>query len=98
MPQKRDGPAQRIVLHLRKLTMYNLLFVAAVASATYLLALAFHRLYLHPLAKFPGPKLAALSRWYEFYYDVALRGQFTFHVQELHRRYGTITTLNAGRC
>lgn len=55
----------------------------------YLIAGAIYRLYLSPLAKFPGPKLAALTLWYEFYFDVILRGQFTFHIQELHKRYGT---------
>jgi hypothetical protein len=33
-------------------------------------------------------KLAALSRWYEFYYDVYLDGIFTFHTQDLHEKYG----------
>lgn len=55
----------------------------------YVVAGAIYRLYLSPLAKFPGPKLAALTLWYEFYFDVILRGQFTFHIQELHKRYGT---------
>ena len=55
----------------------------------YVIGLAVYRLYLHPLAKYPGPKLAALSRWYEFYYEVLpLKGQFTFHIQDLHRKYG----------
>jgi hypothetical protein len=54
----------------------------------YLVSLAIYRLYLSPLAKFPGPKLAALSKYYEFYYEVVKRGQFTFHVQELHKKYG----------
>ena len=54
----------------------------------YLLSLAFYRLFLHPLAKFPGPKLAALSKWYEFYYEVPSKGQFTFHIQKLHKIYG----------
>jgi hypothetical protein len=54
----------------------------------YIVTLAIYRLYLSPLAKFPGPKLAALSKYYEFYYEVVKRGQFTFHIQELHKKYG----------
>ncbi|OJD34608.1 cytochrome p450 [Diplodia corticola] len=60
----------------------------------YLIAGAVYRLYLSPLAKFPGPKLAALTLWYEFYFDVVLRGQFTFHIRELHKRYGPIVRIN----
>jgi hypothetical protein len=26
--------------------------------------------------------------WYEFYYDVILRGRYTFKIQQLHRKYG----------
>ena len=59
----------------------------------YLIALYGYRLYLHPLAKFPGPKLAALSRWYEIYYEIICRGQFTFHIQDLHKKYGLSPTL-----
>jgi hypothetical protein len=58
------------------------------AYAAYLLGLVIYRLYFHPLAKFPGPKYAAISRWHEFYYEVVLKGQFTFKVQELHKQYG----------
>lgn len=65
-----------------------LLLGTTVASLLYLVGLAVYRLYLSPIAKFPGPKLAALSRWYEFYYDCVLPGQFTFHIQELHKQYG----------
>jgi hypothetical protein len=61
---------------------------AAAIWLAYLIALGFYRLYLSPIAKFPGPKLAALSLWYEFYYEVVLKGQFSFHIQELHKRYG----------
>ena len=54
----------------------------------YLTTLAFYRLFLHPLAKFPGPKLAALSRYYEAYHDLVHNGQYTFKIAELHRQYG----------
>lgn len=66
----------------------TLLGVLGISWLFYLIGLAIYRLYLSPIAKFPGPKLAALSRWYEIYYEVILKGQFTFHIQELHKRYG----------
>ncbi|KAF8857866.1 cytochrome P450, variant [Acephala macrosclerotiorum] len=59
----------------------------------YLAGLALYRLYISPLAKFPGPKLAALSQWYEFYYDVVLGGKFIFQIQELHKQYGPIVRI-----
>ena len=61
-----------------------------LAFVAYLALLAIYRLYLSPIAKFPGPKLAALSNWYEFYYDVIRQGQFTWHIQELHKQYGEL--------
>ena len=67
----------------------SFLSLAAVFFA-YLVLLAVYRLHFSPIGKFPGPKLAALSRWYEFYYEVILRGQFTFHIAELHKKYGKI--------
>lgn len=54
----------------------------------YLVGLGIYRLYFSPLAAYPGPKLAALSNWYEFYWDVIQQGQFTFHIQQLHLKYG----------
>jgi hypothetical protein len=62
--------------------------IAVVTWATYLLGLVVYRLYFHPLSKFPGPRYAALSRWHEFYYEVVKKGQFTFVVQEYHKKYG----------
>ena len=47
-----------------------------------------HRLYLSPIAKFPGPKLAALTLWYEFYHDVVRGGQYGFKIADLHDQYG----------
>lgn len=55
----------------------------------YLVVLAIYRLYLAPSAKFPGPRLAALCYWYEFYYDVwPHEGQYTWKIRQLHDKYG----------
>ncbi|KAL0930663.1 cytochrome p450 family protein [Colletotrichum truncatum] len=63
---------------------------ATVLFLTYIICLAVYRLYLSPLAKFPGPKLAAFSNWYEFYHDVVRPGKFATHIQSLHKQYGPI--------
>jgi hypothetical protein len=65
--------------------------IEAIAALLSLLTVvgALRRLYFHPLAHIPGPKLAALTWWYEFYYDVVQQGRYIFKIQELHRQYGT---------
>ena len=68
---------------------WQLLLYFGGAVAGYYVWVTFYRLYLHPLAHFPGPKLAAISRWYEAYYDVVQGGQYTFKIAELHKEYGT---------
>ncbi|KAH9900134.1 cytochrome P450 [Xylariomycetidae sp. FL2044] len=57
---------------------------------TYCLGTAVYRLYLSPLAKFPGPKLAALTSYYAAYYDLIRGGQYIWAVEEMHRKYGPI--------
>lgn len=64
------------------------LFLGAVVA--YYIILALYRLFLHPLARFPGPRLAAISRWYEGYYDVILGGQYTLKIADLHKEYGAL--------
>ena len=48
----------------------------------------FHRLWSSPLAKFPGPRLAALTTWYQFYFDVVKDGRLPWHLAHLHEIYG----------
>jgi len=70
------------------LMLLSLTAFGGVLLVSYLIALSFYRLVFSPLAKFPGPKLAALSLWYEYYYDVVKRGQYTFKIKEMHEKYG----------
>lgn len=66
----------------------------AATALVYFASLVFYRLFLHPLAKFPGPKLAAITRYYEGYFDVILNGQYTFKIAQLHRQYGPIVRIS----
>jgi hypothetical protein len=68
------------------LPMSAVLIVLEAVLVVYLVAGAIYRVYLSPLAKFPGPKLAALTLWYEFYYDVWLGGQYIWKIRELHEQ------------
>ncbi|KAK4206663.1 putative cytochrome P450, putative EED11494.1 cytochrome P450 [Rhypophila decipiens] len=65
-----------------------------VALGVYLVSTWTYNLFFHPLAGFPGPKLAAASRWYEFYYDVIKRGQYVYKIEEMHKSYGPILRIN----
>lgn len=67
--------------------------IFATSCFVYLASLVFYRLLLHPLAKYPGPKLAAVTRYYEGYYDVVRNGQYTFRIAEMHKQYGIITCI-----
>ncbi|KAI1778090.1 trichodiene oxygenase [Hypoxylon cercidicola] len=70
-------------------------FAAVVASGVVFVAtIVFYRLFLHPLAIFPGPKLAAATRGFEAYYDVVRKGQYTFKIAELHKKYGPIVRIS----
>lgn len=68
--------------------------VLAITLSAYFLITWIHRLYFSPIAKFPGPKLAALTFWYEGYWDIIRQGRYTWKIQELHRQYGPIIRIN----
>ena len=54
----------------------------------YLLAGILYRLYVCPLARIPGPKVAAITGFYELYYDIFQGARFPWKLQELHDTYG----------
>lgn len=59
------------------------------AMILFMISGAFSRLYLHPLARFPGPLLAALTGYYQTYFDIVKGGELIPQLQKLHERYGT---------
>ena len=67
------------------------LTLAVLAAFSYLVALACYRIYFHPISHIPGPKLAAVTYWYQSYYDVWPHwGRFLWKARDLHAQYGPI--------
>lgn len=77
------GSAQSIIVLL--LGFYLLSWIITVA----------YRLYFHPLAKFPGPKLAGATYLYEAYYDLyPHKLRYLWQIEKLHQQYGPIVRIN----
>lgn len=66
------------------LSLFGCFFLAVCFRTTY-------NIWFHPLARFPGSKLAAATAWNEVYYDLIKSGggQFTWEIDRMHDRYGT---------
>lgn len=73
---------------IKQMTFIKIMETVVVLSLVFTIGEAFHRFYLHPLAHIPGPKLAALTSWYEFYFDVVRQWKYVFEIQGLHEEYG----------
>ncbi|KAB2572470.1 cytochrome P450 [Lasiodiplodia theobromae] len=69
----------------------RLLLVSAVAVLVFYLGLAIRRLWFHPLAKYPGPRLAAITNVpYSIDY---LSGRQPYRLLKLHEKYGPIVRI-----
>jgi cytochrome P450 len=66
------------------------ILVLLTCVLAYSISLTIYRLYFHPLCKFPGHKLAAATRWYEFYHDVIHKGCYIWQIEAMHKQYGPI--------
>jgi hypothetical protein len=59
------------------------------------LGFAYYRLYLHPLAKYPGPLIARLTDWYNVYH--CFKGDRHIDFVHLHQRYGKFVRYGPNR-
>ncbi|GAB1737231.1 hypothetical protein NU219Hw_g1162t1 [Hortaea werneckii] len=66
--------------------IWPLAILTLLAAITYVGAICIYRLFFHPLSKYPGPWLAAVSQCYVLYY--AWRGDLHLQQQAWHAKYG----------
>ncbi|KAF2456731.1 cytochrome P450 monooxygenase-like protein [Lineolata rhizophorae] len=64
--------------------------LAAVALLTFLAYRLIYRVYLHPLARFPGPPAAAVTWWWKTYVEVIRGRSFCHALEGVHAQYGDI--------
>lgn len=67
--------------------------IALVVPLGFVLFKCWYNFYLHPLSRFPGPKLAAVGSLYEFWFDVVKDGRYLWEIAKMHDEYG----MNAAR-
>lgn len=68
--------------------IYDLGVALLLVLVAHRASVIFYRLYLHPLANFPGPRLAAASTLYRAFYQFWRDGELLHKVIELHEIYG----------
>lgn len=69
-------------------SQWNSLVVIFASFGVWLCSLVAYRLYFGPLARFPGDKLAALTGYYETYFDCVKAGRYWVEIQRMHEEYG----------
>ena len=67
---------------------YGRAALGIIALISYSAGLVIYRLFFSPLAGFPGPKIVAVTGYYESYYDIFLGGQYIFKIRDMHEKYG----------
>ncbi|SPN96562.1 related to trichodiene oxygenase cytochrome P450 [Cephalotrichum gorgonifer] len=82
------GIVEHLFDHKAEVGLYAGLLIVSWKAVVYTF-----RLFGHPLSSIPGPKIAAASRLYEFYWDSIQQGRLWAQLPKLHKKYGPIIRL-----
>ncbi|PSR71633.1 hypothetical protein PHLCEN_2v12486 [Hermanssonia centrifuga] len=70
-----------------------LLSASAAAIVAWTACISIYNIYLHPLSKFPGPRLAAATIWWKAYIELYKKQGLVDKLTELHALYGDIVRI-----
>lgn len=71
-----------------EISQVNVVAIVGTSILVYCILGVLYRLYFHPLSKFPGPKLPAVTVCSEFYHDCIQPGQYFTKIAQWHEQYG----------
>lgn len=67
----------------------------AAGLPLWLVGVAAYNVYFHPLAKVPGPKLAAVTSLYKTYFNATDGSKFYLQIAKLHEQFGLSASLSS---
>lgn len=59
-----------------------------VAGLAWVIAKAVYNVYFHPLAGFPGPRMAAATVWWKIHLELVKQESMSLVLWDLHAKYG----------
>lgn len=69
-------------------SLSSVLVVAFIVPFFFIIQKIIYNLYFHPLAAFPGPRVAGATRFWRAYVECILNRSFVHVLEELHKTYG----------
>lgn len=83
----RDTYANNLLLTTSDFTKTQFAMAAASIVLIPFVMNAIYNMYFHPLSRIPGPRLAAITRWWSFYYEI--QHAFPDKCREISEQYHT---------
>ncbi|OAA72450.1 alpha-1,3-mannosyltransferase [Cordyceps fumosorosea ARSEF 2679] len=71
--------------------VFRYLSFAALLALIKFISTCIYNVTLHPLARIPGSRLAAMTSLYEFWFDVVCDGTYIWEIKRMHAKYGKLS-------
>jgi hypothetical protein len=72
------------------LSLSSVITGLVAVGASWVLSRAFYNFYSHPLAHFPGPTAAAVTRWWKAWTECVKGNSFCHELERQHARHGPV--------